>query len=77
MIQANTLIQTKGKLKSKKLTEMVKSVPSTLTSSVSFPTNEEQKNKITYNVVSFGDLQPGENKQVIVSAKIVSHLPKE
>lgn len=56
---------------------MVKSVPSTLASAVSFPSTEEQKVKLSYKVVSFGDLQPGENKQVIVSSKIVTYLPKE
>ena len=41
VINAATLIQSKGKIKSKKLTEMVKSVPSTLSQAVKFPTNEE------------------------------------
>jgi len=44
---------------------------------VSFPTNEEQKNKITYNVVALNQLEVGENPNVIISAKIVNHLPKE
>lgn len=41
-------------MKSKKLTELVKSVPSNLQGSVKFPTNEEQKEKITYSVVDLG-----------------------
>jgi len=77
VIQASNMIQSKGKLKQKKITEMVKSVPTSLVGAVSFPSKEEQKEKITYNVVSFGDLEPGENKPVILSAKIVSHLQKE
>lgn len=56
---------------------MVKSVPSTLNEQVSFPTNEEQKQKITYNVVSISNLEAGENHSVIVSAKIIDHLPKD
>ena len=38
-------------MKSKKLTNLVKSVPNTLQSSVKFPTNEQQTEKITYSVV--------------------------
>jgi hypothetical protein len=77
VVQAATLIQTKGKIKSKKLTSMVKTVPSSLQTQVSFPTNEEQKSKITYHVVAINSLQAGENNGAIISAKIVSHLPKE
>lgn len=64
-------------MKSNKLTALVKTVPSTLQESVKFPTNQEQKNKITYNVVSVGSLEAGQHNDVILSAKIVSHLPKE
>lgn len=77
VINASILIATKGKLKSKKLTDMVKTVPSTLPSSVSFPVAEEQKEKFLYNVVAINQLDPGENIGVILSAKIVNHLPKE
>ncbi len=42
--------QIKGK-KSKKLSQMIKSVPSTLPGPVSFPTNEDPK-KISYNIVN-------------------------
>jgi hypothetical protein len=44
---------------------------------VSFPTNEEQKQKITYHVGALNQLEAGENQEVILSAKIVTHLPKE
>ena len=52
VVQAYTLINSKGKVKSNKLINMVKSVPTTLPNQVSFPTNEEQKQKILYNVVA-------------------------
>ena len=44
---------------------------------VKFATNELQKQKITYHVVSLGQLEAGENRDVILSAKIVNHLAKE
>lgn len=50
------MIQSKGRLKTNKLVQMVKSVPSALTQAVSFPTNEEQREKITYHVVGLGQL---------------------
>ncbi len=56
VINAFNLIHTKGKVKSNKLINIVKSVPSSLPHQVSFPTNEEQKSKITYNVVSVNQL---------------------
>ena len=64
-------------MKSKKLTDLVKSVPSTIQGSVKFPTNVEQKEKITYNVADLGQLQAGENPNCTISAKLVSHMPKE
>jgi 2-polyprenyl-3-methyl-5-hydroxy-6-metoxy-1,4-benzoquinol methylase len=64
-------------MKSQKLTALVKTVPSTLQETVKFATNEEQKNKILYNVVPLGSLQAGQTNDVIVSAKVVAHLPKE
>ncbi|CDW76195.1 tetratricopeptide repeat protein 5 [Stylonychia lemnae] len=77
VIQAYTLIQQKGRVKSNKLINMVKSVPTTLPHQVSFPTNEEQKQKIIYNVVATSQIEAGENSHVIVSAKVVCHLAKE
>mmetsp|Transcript_16632 Transcript_16632/g.11923 ORF Transcript_16632/g.11923 Transcript_16632/m.11923 type:complete len:164 (+) Transcript_16632:866-1357(+) len=71
------MIQSKGKLKQKKLTEMVKSVATSLSGSVSFPRMEEQKEKVSYRVGSFSELQAGENKAVILPAKVVMHLQKE
>lgn len=56
---------------------MVKTVPSTLQQAVSFPTNEEQKEKITYHLVAMNQVQAGENRDVILSAKVISHLPKD
>ena len=52
-------------------------MPATLMEAVKFPTNEEQKQKITYHVVSLNQLEAGENRDVILSAKVVTHLPKE
>ena len=56
---------------------MVKTVPSSLQASASFPTNEEQKEKIVYHIAALNELAAGENVGAIISAKIVNHLPKE
>ena len=59
VVQASTLIHNKAKLKSTKLTALVKTVPATLQETVKFPTNAEQKNKIMYNVLPVSSLQAG------------------
>lgn len=77
VVQTATLIQSKGRMKSQKISQMVKTIPSTIQQAVSFPTNEEQTQKITYHVAALNQMQSGENRDIILSAKIVSHLPKE
>ena len=44
---------------------------------MSFPTNEEQIQKILRSVVPISSLDSGENPAAIVSVKIVNTLPKE
>ena len=59
VVNAATLISNKGRMKSKKLTAIAKSVPSSLHGSVKFSVTEEEmekKNKINYSVVDLAQL---------------------
>jgi hypothetical protein len=56
VVQTAILIQSKGRMKSQKISQMVKTIPSTLQQAVSFPTNEQQTQKITYHVAALNSL---------------------
>ena len=76
VVTTSSLITSRGKSQQKRLLDMIKSIPTTLSGEMRFPQVEEVKTTTVYRIASIGDLINGVNDGAILAAKIVQILDR-